>query len=160
MVRAVRVFPLVFLALAACTNNSSSTPKVDPTATVRFITAPQGDVAPMVVAELARAKSEKRQLLLYVSAPWCEPCRVFHEAVDRGELTGKLGAVDLLSFDGDHDAERLIIANYESQYIPAFHLPLADGKSSGKKIEGSVKGGGAVADLVPRLKELLGPAPN
>ncbi|MBL8911295.1 MAG: thioredoxin [Archangium sp.] len=159
----MRVILLVGLVLAsACTSNNTSNaaPKVDPTATVRFVTAPQGDVAPLVVKELARAKGEKRQLLLYVSAPWCEPCRVFHEAVDRGELTGKVGALDLLSFDGDMDAERLIIANYEAQFIPAFHVPLADGQSSGKKIEGSVKGGGAVADLVPRLKELLGPAPN
>jgi hypothetical protein len=159
----------IALASAACTSNNgngsngsnaNAAPKVDPTATVRFINAPQGDVAPLVVKELARAQSEKRRLLLYVSAPWCEPCRVFHEAVDRGELTGQVGALDLLAFDGDMDAERLIIANYESRFIPAFHLPLADGQSSGKKIEGSVKGGGAVNDLVPRLKELLGPTPN
>lgn len=155
----MRVFFVVVVALAssACNSNSSASQKVDPNATVRFVTAPEGDVAPMVVSQLARAQTEHRRLLLYVSAPWCEPCRVFHEAVDRGELTGQLGAVDLLSFDGERDAERLVMANYESRYIPAFHVPLADGMSSGRKIEGSVKGNGAVADLVPRLKELLAP---
>ncbi|MFZ5440631.1 MAG: thioredoxin [Myxococcota bacterium] len=147
------------LVLGACTSNSS-TPAIDPNATVRFITAPEGDVAPLVTAQLARSQAEKRQLLLYVSAPWCEPCRVFHEAVDRGELTGKVGALDLLSFDGDRDAERLIIANYESRYIPAFHVPKADGTSSNRKIEGSVKGTGATTDLVPRLKELLAAPAN
>ncbi|MFT3706745.1 MAG: hypothetical protein QM817_03680 [Archangium sp.] len=152
---------LALVSFSACTtNNNNSAPKVDPAATIRFITAPEGDVAPMVVSQLAKSQTEKRQLLLYVSATWCEPCRVFHEAVDRGELTGKLGAVDLLAFDSERDAERLIIANYESQFIPAFHLPLANGQSSGRKIEGSVKGNGATNDLVPRLKELLAAPPH
>lgn len=146
------VVAAVLLAFAACTSKSN---KSDPNATVRFITAPPGDVAPLVTAQLAKSKAENRQLLLYVSAPWCEPCRMFHEAVDRGALVGQLGAVDLLAFDADADAERLIIANYESRFIPAFHVPKSDGTSSGKTIEGSVKGDGAVSDLVPRLQGLL-----
>lgn len=144
---------LVLGGLSACTRPAA--PTIDPAATVRFITAPEGEVAPLVVRELARAKGEHRQVLVYVSAPWCEPCRVFHEAVDRGELTGRLGALDLLSFQGDVDAERLVMADYESRLIPAFTVPRADGRSSGAMMEGSVKGSAAVEDLVPRLRALL-----
>ncbi len=135
-------------------------PALDPAATVRFVVAGEGDVAPLVVAQAARSQAEHRRVLLYVSAPWCEPCRVFHEAVDRGELTGKLGALDLLAFDGDRDAERLLMSGYESQYIPAFAVPGVDGRAVGRKIEGSVKGGAAVGDLVPRLRELLADPPH
>ncbi len=53
------------------------------------------------------------------------------------------------------DAERMLLSNYESQFIPLFALPGADGKGTGKHIEGSVKGSGAVADIVPRLTALL-----
>ena len=40
--------------------------------------------------------------------------------------------------------------------IPLFCLPVLEkGTSSGKCIQGSVKGPGAVGNLVPRLKQLL-----
>lgn len=153
--------PLVLLALAfaACTS-SSSTPAVaaiDPNATVKFVTAEGGEVAPMVLRQLARSGPEKRRVMVYVGATWCEPCRAFHEAVERGELTGKLGGVDLIAFDADMDAERLLMSGYESQFIPSFTVPNADGRASTKHTEGSVKGGGAVNDLVPRLKTMLAP---
>ena len=56
------------------------------------------------------------------------------------------------------DAERMLLSGYESQFIPVFALPGPDGKATGKHIEGSVKGPGAVDDLVPRLKTLLADA--
>ncbi len=155
----MRSLPLalsVCVALAGCTKAAS--PLDDPHATVRFVTAEMGDVAPMVVRHLGRAKTENRRVMVYVGATWCEPCRAFHEAVERGELTGKLGALDLVSFDGDVDAERLVMAGYESQFIPAFSLPGADGRASPAHTEGSVKGSSAVSDLVPRLRAMLAPA--
>jgi thiol-disulfide isomerase/thioredoxin len=152
----MRVFAaLAFLIITGCTK-SPATPAIDPTATVRFITPPiDGPVSTIMAAQLEKAKAEKRRVLLYAGAPWCEPCRYFHEAVDRGELTGKVGALDLVAFDSQMDAERMLLSGYESQFIPLFALPAADGKATGKHIEGSVKGDGAVADLVPRLTKLL-----
>lgn len=140
------------VALAGCAVQKK--PEADPNATLRFVTARDGDVAPLVAEQLTLSKTANRRVLVYVSAPWCEPCRDFHAAVDRGELTGKVGALDLLSFDADRDAERLLLSGYESRFIPAFSVPNPDGRASGKQIEGSVKGN-AVNDLVPRLRELL-----
>ncbi|MDP1821604.1 MAG: thioredoxin family protein [Archangium sp.] len=140
------------LAVSAC---KASPPPLDPKATVRFLTAEEGEVAPQLVRRMTQAKADQRRVLVYVSAPWCEPCRVFHTAVDRGELTGKLGALDLVAFDAEPDAERLLMSGYEQRFIPAFHVPGADGRASAKHLEGSVNGAGAVADLVPRILELL-----
>ena len=151
-------FMLPLCLALACTRNGP--PPIDPTATVRFVTAPQGDVAPLLVAQLAKSTAEHRRVVVYVSAPWCEPCRVFHEAVDRGEMTGKIGALDLVAFDGEMDAERLLMAGYESQFIPAFTVPNADGRASARHMEGSGKGPGASSDLGPRLRELLAPPAN
>ena len=39
--------------------------------------------------------------------------------------------------------------------IPLFALPGADGRASGKQIEGSVKGEAAVGEISPRLAALL-----
>ncbi|MDX2012822.1 MAG: hypothetical protein SFW67_21670 [Myxococcaceae bacterium] len=154
----MRLFVLALL-LVGCTK--AAAPTIDPAATVRFLTPPiDGDVATIMSAQRSRSKAEGRQVLLYCGASWCEPCRFFHEAVDRGELTGKLGAIDLVAFDAQVDAERLLMAGYESQFIPLFAAVGPDGKGTGKKIEGSVKGPGAVDDLVSKLQGLLAEAPR
>jgi hypothetical protein len=143
---------LVCLLTSAC-KVTPPPPSIDPQATVRFVASVEGEVAPQLVRRMAEAKG--RQMLVYVSASWCEPCRRFHEAVDRGELTGKLGPVDLVTFDGEYDAERLMISGYEQQMIPAFTVPGPDGRATTRHLEGGVSGEGAVADLVPRLRALL-----
>ena len=132
-------------------------PAIDPHATVRFVAPEEGEVAPQLVRRLAQAKIDQRKVLVFVSAPWCEPCRVFHQAVDRGELTGKLGPLDLVAFDSEPDAERLLMSGYESRLIPAFTAPGEDGRATPRHLEGSVSGPAAVSDLVPRILEILKP---
>jgi thiol-disulfide isomerase/thioredoxin len=117
--------------------------------------APGGEVAPLVREALARAAPDKRRVLAYVGAPWCEPCQRFREAAERGELDASFGDVTLLEFDLDRDEGRLRAAGYTSRYVPLFALPAADGTSSGKQVEGAIKGDGAVAFIVARLSRLL-----
>ncbi|MBL8921143.1 MAG: thioredoxin [Myxococcaceae bacterium] len=149
---------LVVVLLTACTRQG---PPADRTATVRFITPPiDGAVSQILLAQQQRVQAEHRRVLLYAGASWCEPCRFFHEAVDRGELTGRVGPLDLVAFDGQVDAERMLLSGYESQLIPLFAVPGPDGKASGRHIEGSIKGPGAVEEIVPRLKALLADAPH
>jgi hypothetical protein len=108
-----------------------------------------------VRSALAAATASKRRLVVYVGAPWCEPCQRFHQAAARGELDGTFPDLTLVEFDADADGERLAAAGYVSRYIPLFALPAGDGRASGKQIEGGIKGDGAVANIVPRLRELL-----
>lgn len=143
---------LLALVVSAC-KVTPPPPSIDPNATVRFLAPEPGEVAPQLVRRLAQVKD--RRLMVFVSAPWCEPCQRFHQAVDKGELTGKLGPLDLMAFDAEPDAERLLMSGYESRMIPAFTVPGADGRATPQHLEGSVSGEGAVADLVPRLLELL-----
>lgn len=153
----LRFLILAVLALSSC-KVTPAAPPIDPQARVAFLTPQEGEVAPQLTRRMAEVKD--RKLLVYVSAPWCEPCRRFHEAVDRGELTGKLGPVDLMAFHGELDAERLLMSGYEQRMIPAFHVPGADGRSTNRHIEGGVSGEGTVGDLVPRILTLLGPPPG
>ena len=116
--------------------------------------ASDGDVAPVVQGALAEARREGRQLLVYEGAHWCEPCQKFHRAAEQGKLDAAFPTLTLLEFDADEDHERLATAGYVSRYIPLFAVPNADGTSTGRQVEGSVKGD-AVADLTPRLQQLL-----
>lgn len=114
-----------------------------------------GDVDALVRDALAKSSAAKRRLIVYVGATWCEPCRRFHEAAAKGELDTTFPDLDMLVFDLDRDGERLASAGYVSKYIPLFALPKADGTSSGKQVEGGIKGEGAVAFISPKLQSLL-----
>jgi thiol-disulfide isomerase/thioredoxin len=122
---------------------------------IEWTIAPDGDVAEVVQREAERAQKDGRTLLVYVGASWCEPCRTFHEAAEKGEIAADLPLLRMLEFDLDRDAERLSAAGYGSKMIPLFAAPGADGRGSGARMEGSVKGPGAVPNIVPRLRALL-----
>jgi len=114
-----------------------------------------GDVDAVVRDALAKTSAEKRHLVVYVGATWCEPCQRFHEAAAKGDLDATFPDLDILVFDLDRDGERLAAAGYVSKYIPLFALPKVDGTSSGKQVEGGIKGEGAVAFITPKLQSLL-----
>ncbi|MBS2028098.1 MAG: thioredoxin [Deltaproteobacteria bacterium] len=143
----------------AASAQAAPTPPVptQPEGHLRLIPAPDYPNAAMVIADqLAQSESAHRRLLVYVGAPWCEPCQHFHKAAEAGELDAVFPDLDLLVFDSERDNVRLFQAGYVSKYIPLFVVPNPDGRSSGKHIEGGIKGDGAVKQLTPRLKELLG----
>lgn len=132
---------------AGCTQSSRK---------VEFLSAPpSGEVASIVSAEQQRASREGRKLLVYVGATWCEPCQRFHHAAQAGKLDAAFPNLRFVEFDSDRDGERLASAGYVSRFIPLFARPGSDGRASGRQIEGSIKGEGAVDEITPRLRQLL-----
>jgi thiol-disulfide isomerase/thioredoxin len=122
----------------------------------RIVEAPStGTVEAVARDARSSAVADGRTLVVYVGASWCEPCQRFHHAAERGELDSELPNVALLEFDLDRDRDRLAAAGYSSKYIPLFALPTPEGLASSKRIEGGIKGEGAVGFIVPRLKEML-----
>jgi thiol-disulfide isomerase/thioredoxin len=119
---------------------------------VAFEVAGEGPVDEVVRRVRAR---ESRPVVVYVGATWCEPCMRFHRAAEAGELEGRMAPVLFVEFNKDRDDDRLKAAGYRSSYIPLFALPGPDGTALGPQIEGSIKGPGAVDEIVPRLTRLL-----
>ena len=155
---------LTLLILTACQREPApKPPAIAPIADVALpakhveLVGAQPDiaVAPYVMGELARAKQDGRRLLVYVGATWCEPCQRFHNAAKAGELDGEFADLRLLEFDLDRDRERLAADGYKSELIPLLALPGPDGRGNGRGMQGSIKGEGAVAQMRPRLQELL-----
>jgi len=137
----------VFVFLAAC---GTPAPKK-----VEFVVAQPGAVAPLVAHEEEIAARQGRRVLVYVGATWCEPCRRFHDAVKAGKLDAQFGTLRFVEFDLDRDGTRLAEAGYAPKLIPLLALPSPDGRATGKQMEGSIKGDGAVGEIVPRLQRLL-----
>ena len=143
----MRAFALILVLAAGC--------GMEKPRGVELVPAGPGDVPTLVKRELERAQKDHRQLLVYLGATWCEPCRRFHEAAAAHKLDRAFPSLRLLEFDDDRDAARLAMAGYTSHYIPMFARPGPDGRGTGRQIEGSVKGDGAVDVIVPRLRSLL-----
>jgi thiol-disulfide isomerase/thioredoxin len=106
------------------------------------------------VAERIAARRANAVTVVYVGATWCEPCQRFHRALAAGELDAELGDVEFIDYDFDVAHEGLNAAGYRSKFIPLFALPKSDGSSSGRQIEGGIKGDGTVDDILQRLQEL------
>src|SRR5205085_1867926 len=135
--------------------------RADPTIApkVEIVKAGAGDVAPIVKTARDKAIADKKKLVVYVGATWCEPCMRFHDAAAAGKLDAVFPNLRLLEFDLDVDRERLEAAGYTSRLIPLFAAPRADGTASSARIEGSIKGDGAVAEITPRLRAVIDATP-
>jgi hypothetical protein len=163
----VRLGWSVFLLIAACENDPPPPRREPPApakaqanvdgAKIEFIAAsPDLDATSVIRREAERAKTDGKSLLVYVGAPWCEPCQRFHKAAQAGELDGVFPNLRFVEFDRDRDEARLGAAGCLSDLIPLFAKPDADGRCSAKdRIEGSIKGEGAVAQITPRLVRLV-----
>jgi thiol-disulfide isomerase/thioredoxin len=116
-----------------------------------------GDGRAWVRAEMERAEKEQRKLVIYVGASWCEPCVRFHDAVLAGQLDSELAGVRVLELDADlHERIRdESDLGCTSRLIPLFARPSAEGRCGDSRIEGAIKGDGAVGFILPRLLELL-----
>jgi thiol:disulfide interchange protein len=122
---------------------------------------PKAPLEQFVQQHVEEADASGMRVLVYVGATWCEPCKRFHKALESGQLDDALAGTKFIEFDWDRDGTELRAAGYAGQYIPLFSVPDQSGHASGRAIEGSVKGDGAVSeDLVPRLLALLDGRPT
>jgi|GEM_PF-2495893 len=120
-----------------------------------MIHAPDGDVPAVVKAEVARARNVGADLVVYIGATWCEPCRRFKHAVAAGRLDRLLAGVVFLDFDFDISEQQLNAAGYAGRLIPRFVVPDASGRGGRLRTEGSVKGPTGVANILPRLRAVV-----
>ena len=147
----IAALALVFLALACSREQAPPAPSG-----VDVVEAPaSGDIAKWVRDQQLRAAREKRTLVVYASASWCEPCRYFQDAVKRRELDKDFPGLRLLKFDFDRDEGRLADAGYVTDMIPLFVVPEPSGRGGDRRLQGAIKGAGAVAYLRSRLRDLL-----
>ncbi len=123
----------------------------------RFVpTVGTGDVADEVRGVVESSGEET--VVVYIGASWCGPCQAFHAALERGDLDERLFGVKFLEYDADRDTARLNAAGYTGRLIPRFALPGSDGRFGGTKIEGGIKGDGAVEHILRRLEPMLAAA--
>lgn len=146
----------LLLILCACSKPAPPAPAPKPPGQLKLIAAADyPDAAVLIADQLVQTQAAHRKLLVYVGASWCEPCRRFHEAAEKGAFDAQLPNLDLLVFDADKDNDRLKAAGYSSKLIPLFAIPAPDGRATGQQTEGAMKGPNMVDQLVARVQVLL-----
>lgn len=114
------------------------------------------NVAKYILEESRKSIENGKKPVVYVGAKWCEPCTHFKKAVRSGQLNKIFPTLYFIELDRDNHGDGLELAGYGSRYIPLFCLPeKTTGKSSKKCIQGSIKGPGALGNIVPRLRGLI-----
>ncbi len=159
---AVVVATLLAAASSGCSSDPAPVPAVSaearsapPPVSVQRMPEGQGDVPGWVRSEATAAKARGGRALVYVGAEWCEPCKRFKAAAARGELDAALPGLVLLELDHDRDEAALRELGCTSRMIPLLAVPDADGKCTDRRVEGAIKGEGAVAYMTPKVKALL-----
>ena len=104
------------------------------------------DLGAFIRSEVARGQRDGRKVVVYVGASWCDPCVRFKAAIED---------VRFVVTDLDTDGPALASAGCASTMVPLFARANADGTCSSKRTEGGIKGDGAVAFMLPRLKAVL-----
>ena len=160
---ATTIIASVILFCISCNNSPTPTPSTTaspraPAGKVEWVKLPRGvEASAFVRSEMQRALGDKKKLVIYVGAASCEPCRRFHEAADAHALDAAFGDLRFIDLDHEEDEAALVALSCESQMIPLFALPTGDGRCSDRRVEGGIKGDGAVAYMSPRLRTLVGP---
>jgi hypothetical protein len=150
------------MGVAACSDATTAAPDSasgsGPASTAKpeLVPVPAGasDGVALVRDEYARAQRDGRKLVVYVGAPWCEPCVAFHRALEAGQLDAELPGVRFLDLDLEAHGPLIDAAGCSSKMVPLFAAATPDGKC-GKRTEGGIKGDGAVRFLLPRVKSIL-----
>jgi hypothetical protein len=138
-------------------SSSAAAPQGPNPPKVEWVRIPSAaEPAPFIVSEMARAEADHKRLLVYVGATWCQPCQRFHKAAEAGELDSVFPELRLVELDNDADASVIQELNCGSRLIPMFSAPDSSGHCTSKRIEGGIKGDGAVGFIAPRLRDLLG----
>lgn len=153
---------LLAASLAGCSEDrptaTTATARPAPADTrvaVRSMPAGVTDGAAWVKAQTEELGRAGRPALVYVGAEWCEPCKRFKAAAAAGQLDADLPGLVLLELDHGRDEAALAAMGCTSTMIPLLAVPDAEGRCTDRRLEGAIKGEGAVAWMTPKVQALL-----
>ena len=115
----------------------------------------QGDLTPLLRDEAKRAKDEGLIAVVEFYADWCAPCRVFQQNIRAPEIATPLAGVRLVKLNLDDWHDKLRGTGFAPRTIPSFYFFGADGRPSGKLLDGDKWGKSSPARMGEALAEWL-----
>lgn len=112
-----------------------------------------------IVAQQKLAREQGRDLVVYIGANWCAPCKRFRKLVAGQQYAEHLANLRFLRFDRDLHRDELDEFGYgKPTMIPYFAVPGPDGRGVGLGTGQAIKTPTHIRQLGRRLDEMLAKA--
>lgn len=115
----------------------------------------QGELTPLLVTQFERAKTKQLRPVVEFYADWCPPCRAFQENLEEPRMKEALKGVYLIKLNMDDWHEKLKNTGFTVKAIPMFFFLGADGRPTGKLLDGDKWGKATPANMSASLAKWL-----
>lgn len=116
------------------------------------LTPSQGDLPTLLTRELATAKERNLKPFIELRAEWCGPCKQLEGSMGDARMKDAFAGTYLISVDIDEWGDALEPLGFETGSIPVFYELNAQGKPTGRSINGGAWEENIPQNMAPPLK--------
>jgi len=109
----------------------------------------QGELGPLLVDEIKRARDRGLVPIVEFYADWCPPCQVLHRNMRAKEIVDGLEGAYLVELNLDDWHDKLKGTGFAPRSIPSFYRLTPDGRPTGKMLDGDRWAAGAPKPKAP-----------
>lgn len=107
-------------------------------------------------AEVGKAAERRQKPILYIGATWCEPCAALKKYKSDPRMAEAFEGTYVIELDlDDWKLDELKALGLRAGVVPVFHALGADGRASGKTIDGGAWGDNIPENMAPPLKRFF-----
>lgn len=118
----------------------------------------QGDLPALLASEAAKASAKGQKPFVEVHAGWCMPCKQLEASLGDPMMQDAFKGTYQIRLDSDAWGNQLMKAGINANGIPAFFELDAQGKPTGRTIDGGAWDENIPKNMAPPLKRFFHPA--
>lgn len=118
----------------------------------------QGELKDLLASEAAKATSKGQKPFVEVHAGWCMPCKQLEASLGDPMMQDAFKGTYQIRLDSDAWGNQLMKAGIHADGIPAFFELDAQGKPTGRTIDGGAWDENIPKNMAPPLKQFFHPA--
>lgn len=111
-----------------------------------------GELAPLLKAEVAKAKKSNLKPFVEFHAAWCGPCVALEKSMSDQRMIDAFDGTYVIRLDLDDWSSKLEGTGFRANAIPVFYRLDDDGKPTGKTIDGGAWEDNIPENMAPPLK--------
>lgn len=133
----------------------SSTALAAAPATLVTLVPAQGQLAPLLQREVAKAKYLGKAPFVQLTAEWCGPCKALRASMGHPLMQDAFAGTFIILLDMDAWKKQLQAAGVASDFVPVFFALDPAARPTGKNINGGAWGEDIPKNMAPPLKKFF-----